>query len=294
MNPIDISEFAINIVNYFAYEFLEDLQDACITMYTDIFSQANNATEAAALQLKITPAEIFPDAYSTVVNISETAFFPIAGIILMFILCYESISLVTESNRMKEFGPQDVYILIFKILIGVLLLAKSIDIVNACFKIGQWVVTKAGQESVNVNLNECLDAIHYIEECTDILSMLGYLVVGCFVKTGVCIFSTLIKVAVWLRFVELYMFLVSAPIPFSTFLNKELGQVGWNYLRKICSLAFQPVYMIICFSIFTSTLVIQSGEDLAGQLTKAFAAMVILIIALFKTGTIADSIFNAH
>ena len=294
MNPLDVSEFAQNIVKYFANEFLEDLQDACIKMYTSIFSQANEATESAALQLKVTPEAMFPDAYAVIVNISETVFFPIAGIILMFILSYESVSMLVENNRMKEFGVQDVCILIFKILGGVWLLTHSIDLVNAAFKIGQWAVIKAGVEATNASIGAGMDAISYIESCTDILSMMGYLFVGCIVKIGVAIFSVVVKVAVWLRFVELYLFVVSAPIPFSTFLNKEWGQMGFNYIRKILSLAFQPVYMIVCFSIFSGILVLQSGSDLAGSLMKAFAAMVILAIALFKTGTIADSIFNAH
>lgn len=296
VNPIDISEFVSNLINYLKFEFLEELQDGCIKMYTSMMGQANEATEAAASQLMATPESMFPGAYAVVTSIAETVFVPIAGIILMLVLSYESISMVAENNRMKEFGPQDVYILLLKIVIGVLLLANSIDLVNVCFKIGQWAVQKTGLTATGTVLGEGLDemAIGYIEGCTDILSMIGYLLIGCWIKVGVAIFSALVKVAVWLRFVELYMFLVSAPMPFATFLNKEFGQIGFNYIKKIFSLAFQPVYMILCFSIFAGTLVIQPGGNLVEMITKSLAAMVVLIMALFKTGTIADSIFNTH
>lgn len=291
---LDISEFVNKIKNFFTKELLESLQDCCITMYTNIFEQANTATENAASQLMVTPENMFPGVYKTIVGISETVFFPLAGIILVCILSYECVSMLTESNRMRDFGPPDVFILIIKLLLGIMLLTHSMDIVNACFKLGQWAVEKAGMESVNANLGEGLDAISLIEQSTDVLSMIGYLFVGVIVKVGIVIFSVIVKVAVWLRFVELYMFIVSSPIPFATFLNKEWGQIGQNYLRKILSLAFQPIYMIICFSIFSGTLILQTDEGFTWALIKSLAAMVVLSIALFKTGSIADSIFNAH
>lgn len=291
---LDIGEFIKGILAHLMKLWLENIQDYCIRMYTNIFEQANTATENAATQLLVSPENMFPGVYSTVVAIAETVFFPLAGIILACIFSYECVAMITESNRMKDFGPQDVFILLIKMLIGVLLLTNSTGIVNKCFEIGQWAVQKAGMESVNASLGEGLDAIRYIEESTDILSMLSYLIVGLFVKLGIVIFSIIIRIAVWLRFVELYMFVVSAPIPFATFLNKEWGQIGGNYIRKILSLAFQPVYMIICFSIFSSSLIIQSDSGFAWELTKSFAAMAVLAIALFKTGTISDSIFNAH
>ena len=294
LGPAEISEFVTNIMLYFATEFLEDLQDACIKMYTNIFMQANEATESAAANLRITPENMFPGVYATITGIAENVFFPIAGIMLACILCYECVSMLAESNRMKEFGPQDVFILVIKTLIGVLLLSHSSDIVNACFEFGQWAVQKAGVETSNANLGVGLDAISQIEQSTDIMAMIGYLILGTIMKGAICVFAMVIKVAVWLRFVELYMFVVSSPIPFATFLNKEWGQIGWNYIRKILSLAFQPVYMIICFSIFTGTLIIQDDNGFTGAILKSFAAMIILTIALFKTGTIADSIFNAH
>lgn len=291
---LDINEFLNGIKEFFTKDIINALQNACITMYTNIFFQANEATESAASQAMVAPENMFPGVYTVIINVAETVFFPIAGIILTCILCYECVELLTENNRMKDFGPWDVYILIMKLLGGILLLTKSVDLVNTCFKIGQWAVKKTGLESANAVLGEGLDAIDYIQDEESIMTLLGFLAMGCLVKIGIFMFSIIVKVAVWLRFVELYMFAVSAPLPFSTFLNNEWSQIGHNYLRKILSLAFQPVYMVLCFSIFNGILVIQPGSDILGVLAKAFVAMVLLGIALFKTGTVSDSIFNAH
>ncbi len=293
-NPLDISEFAKTIIDFITKDlFLEGLRKSCIAMYTSIFSQANEAVETASSELLVTPEAIFPGVYEKIIEISETAFMPVAGIVLACILSYECVSMMAESNRMKEFGPQDVFILILKALAGVLLLSHSADLVNTCFKVGQWAVARAGLETGSA-LESDIGAIELIENSMNAFAMTGYLILGCVIKAGIGIFSIAIRIAVWLRFVELYMFVVSAPIPFATFLNKEWGQVGFNYIRKILSLAFQPVYMIICFSIFSGTLTMQSGNSFFWALIKSFAAMVILVLALFKTSSIADSIFNAH
>lgn len=289
-----MSEFFEGVKDFFTNDMVSSLQVACIKMYTSIFSQANNATESAALQVMVTPENMFPEVYKIVEYIAQTVFFPIAAIILVYVICQECVTLMTESNRMRDFGPQDVFVLCMKLLLGVYLLTNSIEIVNTCFKVGQWAVRETGLESANIDLEAGLDASSYINECKNILDLLGYLLLGTLVKIGVFIFSIVIKIAVWIRFVELYMFAVSSPIPFATLLNKEWSQIGYNYVRKIMALAFQPVYMILCFTIFTGTLILQSESGIVGSLAKSFAAMFILGIALFKTGSIASSIFNAH
>ncbi|GFI68468.1 hypothetical protein IMSAG249_00285 [Lachnospiraceae bacterium] len=294
MLNLDIGEFLNNIKQFVTRDLLEWLQDTCIKVYLQIFDQANQATERAATQVSITPEAMFPNVYGMIIEVIETCFIPIGGIILACVLCYECVSMLAENNRMREFGPQDIYILIFKMIIGNLLLTHSFEIINGAFKIGQWVVQKLANESITSTLGDGLDASAYFEQSTDIAEMIGFLIVGGIIRMVLVIFSALVKIAVWIRFVELYMFMVSSPIPFATFLNKEWGQIGYNYVRKILSLAFQPVYMILCFSIFSATLVFQSDSGFAGTMTKSLAAMILLILALFKTRTISDSIFNAH
>lgn len=273
-------------------DILEETRNDCIYMYTNIFEQVNNATSDAASQLNVTPQSIFPGVYSIIVDIAQTVFIPIACIILSCILCYECISMLVESNRMREFGPQDVFILFVKMVIGIMLLTHSFEIVNWLFSLGEWAVRKVGE--TDSSSLAAFDAIEYIKECDNLFMMVGFLVIALFIKLVVAVFSIAIKIAVWLRFAELYMVMVFAPIPFSTFLNKEWGQVGYNYVRKILSLAFQPVLMIVCFAIFQGTLVLPADSGFTGSLFKTFAAMFILLIALFKTRTISDSIFNAH
>lgn len=286
-----MENFYEGIKDTFLGDLIESMRESCIIMYENIFGQVSDAATEASNNLAVKPSEIFPEAYKIVEEISDTAFIPIAGIILACILCYECVNMLVESNRMREFGPQEVFIMLIKMAIGIMLLTHSFDIVNGMFTIGQWAMKKvasAGPASVS------LDVIQQINECNNVLKMLGFLVIALFVKVFVFVFTVALKLVVWLRFAELYMFIVCAPLPFSTFLNKEWGQMGYNYIRKILSLAFQPIFMIICFYIFEGALRMGADTGFTGGLFKAMAAMCILTFALFKTRTISDSIFNAH
>lgn len=294
----DINEYVENLLASLKEIFLRGLREACINTYTGLFNEARETTSAAAADLLVTPESMFPGVYEIISRIAETVFLPVAGIILVCILSYETVSMMAESNRMKEFGPADVFVLIVKMLVGVMLLSHATDLVNTCFKIGQWAVGQAGIEVDDTALGERMEnIIETVNQTTNIFEMVWYIVLGALMKLVILGLGIAVKLAVWMRFVELYLFVVSAPIPFSTFLNKEWGQVGMNYLRKILSLAFQPVYMAVCFAIFTGILGMSGtgeGSSLLWELTKALAAMCILVLALFKTGSVADSIFNAH
>ena len=48
-----------------------------------------------------------------------------------------------------------------------------------------------------------------------------------------------IFIIVYGRMIEIYLMVSLAPIPFSTFANREQNQIGQNYLRSLFALGFQ-------------------------------------------------------
>ena len=52
------------------------------------------------------------------------------------------------------------------------------------------------------------------------------------------------------RMIEIYLMVSLAPIPFSTFANREQNQIGQNYLRSLFALGFQGFLIIICVGIY--------------------------------------------
>ena len=81
----------------------------------------------------------------------------------------------------------------------------------------------------------------------------------------------------------------------STFSNREWGGIGNNYIKGLCSLAFQGFFIMVCVAIYA---VLVSGIAVADNLHTALwsvaAYTVVLCFSLFKTGSLAKSIWNAH
>ena len=86
-----------------------------------------------------------------------------------------------------------------------------------------------------------------------------------------------------------------APIPMSTFGNREQSQVGQNYLRSLFALGFQGFLIVICVGIYA--VLVQSvafSDDIIASIWGVMGYTVLLVFTLFKTGSIAKSVLSAH
>jgi hypothetical protein len=107
--------------------------------------------------------------------------------------------------------------------------------------------------------------------------------------------AIIIFVIVYGRMIEIYLMVSLAPIPFSTFANREQNQIGQNYLRSLFALGFQGFLIIICVGIYA--VLVQSlafTDDIIADIWGIMGYTVLLCFTLFKTGTLAKSVFNAH
>ena len=86
-----------------------------------------------------------------------------------------------------------------------------------------------------------------------------------------------------------------APIPMATMLNREWGQMGQNYLRALFALGFQAFLIIICVGIYAVLVQnIALESDISAAIWTCMGYTVLLCFTLFKTGSLAKSVFNAH
>ena len=86
-----------------------------------------------------------------------------------------------------------------------------------------------------------------------------------------------------------------APIPFATFGNREQSSTGQNYLRSLFALGFQGFLILICVGIYA--VMVQSiafSDDIIASIWGVMGYTVLLCFTLFKTGTLAKSVLNAH
>mgnify|MGYP005797554553 FL=1 len=86
-----------------------------------------------------------------------------------------------------------------------------------------------------------------------------------------------------------------APIPMATVAHREVGQIGQNYLRSLFAVGFQGLLILVCVAIYAVLIQgIATGGDPIGAIWGTVGYTVLLCFMLFKTGTIARSIFSAH
>lgn len=86
-----------------------------------------------------------------------------------------------------------------------------------------------------------------------------------------------------------------APIPMATMMGKEWGGMGQNYLRSLLALGFQAFLIIVCVAIYAVLVEnIALVDDVIYAIWTCMGYTVLLCFCLFKTSSLAKSVFNAH
>ena len=81
----------------------------------------------------------------------------------------------------------------------------------------------------------------------------------------------------------------------ATMVNKEWGGMGQNYLRSLLALGFQGFLIIVCVAIYAVLVQnIMVDDNISTAIWTCMGYTVLLCFTLFKTGSLAKSVFNAH
>ena len=80
-----------------------------------------------------------------------------------------------------------------------------------------------------------------------------------------------------------------------TMMSKESGGMGQNYLRSLLALGFQAFLIIVCVAIYAVLVQnIATESDIIMAIWSCVGYTVLLCFTLFKTGSLAKAVFNAH
>ena len=264
---------------------------------TGVFDSVNSRVGEIASDVGMTPANFSPGIFSMIRSVSESVILPIAGLILTFIACYELIQLIIEHNNLANFETWIIFKWIFKTFVAVTLISNCFNIVMAVFDVCQNVISRSGGiigASTAVS-DSAIAAMEATLETYGVGTLLGIYLMSFVIQLTLWILSIVIFVIVYGRMIEIYLMTSLAPIPLSTFGNREQGQTGQNYLRSLFALGFQGFLIIICVGIYA--VLIQSisfTSDIVGSLWGVVGYTVLLVFTLFKTGGLARSVLNAH
>lgn len=280
-------------------KWLKDLLiDGITGNLSGMFDNVNTQVGKIAGDVGMTPSAWNGDIFSMVRSLSETVIIPIAGIILTFVMCYELIQMVIEKNNMHEIDTWIFFKWIFKTFVAVYLITNTFNIVMAIFDMSQHVVSGAAGVIItdtNIDITSVVADMETRLGEMEVGTLLGIWLQSMVVGLTMHILSACIFVVIYGRMLEIYMTTSLAPIPFATMANREWGGMGQNYLKSMLALGFQAFLIMVCVGIYAVLVQsIATDEDIITAIWTCMGYTVLLCFTLFKTGSLAKSIFSAH
>ncbi|CAB1248263.1 conserved membrane protein of unknown function [Ruminococcaceae bacterium BL-4] len=263
-----------------------------------MFDNVNSQVGQIASQVGTTPQAWNTGIYNMIQTLSENVMMPIAGLILAFVMTLELIQIITDKNNLHDIETAVFFKWIFKTACAILIVTNTWNIVMGIFDVAQSVVNSAAGiivsdtsidiSSVTANLQTRLMAM-------DLGPLFGLWFQSIFVGFTMWALTICIFIIVYGRMIEIYLATSIAPIPMATMLNRESGGMGQNYLRSLFALGFQGFLIIVCVAIYAVLVKsISVSTDVSKAIWTCMGYTVLLCFTLFKTGSLAKSIFNAH
>ena len=167
----------------------------------------------------------------------------------------------------------------------------------AVFDVSQSVIARAaGIVQGSTDISEAMLAdLEATLETLGLGSLLGLWLQSLLIHVTMWAINIVIFVIVYGRMIEIYLLTSLAPIPIATLSNRELGSTGQNYLKSLLALGFQAFLIMVCVGIYAVLVQnIAVGDDITVAIWECLGYTVLLCYTLFRTGSLAKSLFGAH
>jgi hypothetical protein len=274
------------------------LVEGIIANLSGMFDNVNQQVGEIAGEVGLTPAAWNAGVFSMIRSLSESVIIPIAGVILAFVMTYELIQMVIDRNNLHDIDTWIFFKWIFKTFVAVLLVTHTFDIVMGIFDMGQAVVNSASgviSADASVDLATTVADLQTRLSAMELGPLFGLWFQSLFIGFTMQALSICIFLVIYGRMIEIYLVTSVGPIPMATMVNREWGGMGQNYLRSLLALAFQAFLIMVCVGIYAVLVQnIATETDIIKAVWTTLGYTVLLCFTLFKTGSLAKSIFNAH
>lgn len=277
----------------------EILVSGIIGNLSGLFDSVNGQVADISAQVGATPQAWNAAIYNMIRSLSENVIIPIAGVILAFVMTLELIQMVSDKNNMH--GDVDTWMFfkwIFKTACAVLIVTNTWNIVMGVFDVGQSVVNSAAgviSSDASIDISSVVVDLEQRLMEMDIGPLIGLWFQSLFVGICTWVLTICIFIITYGCMIEIYLVTSIAPIPMATMVNKDGGNMGQNYLRSLFALAFQAFLIIVCVAIYAALVEnIAIDTDVSKAIWTCMGYTVLLCFTLFKTGSMAKSIFSAH
>ena len=263
-----------------------------------MFDSVNQQVADISVQVGQTPQGWNGSIFSMIQNLSETIIIPIAGAILAFVMTLELIQLIVEKNNLHDVDTWMFFKWVFKSAAAILIVTNTWNIVMGVFDVAQGVVNQASGVIIadaSIDISSVITDMESRLMEMELGPLFGLWFQSLFVGITMWALTICIFIVIYGRMVEIYLVTSVAPIPMAAMMGREWGGMGQNYLRSLMALGFQAFLIIVCVGIYAVLVEnIALDDDIIGAIWSCVGYTVLLCFTLFKTGSLAKSIFSAH
>ena len=265
---------------------------------TGLFDNVNRQVAGVADNVGATPQAWNGGVFGMIRNLSDNVILPIAGVILALVATLELIQMIVDRNNMHDMDTFMLAKWVFKTACAVVIVTNTWNIVMAVFDVAQSVVSRASGlviADTDIRIDSVIVGLEAKLAEMELGALFGLWVQSMFVGFTMWALAICIFVITYGRMIEIYLVTSVAPIPMATMANREWGQMGQNYLRSLFALGFQAFLIIICVAIYAILVRgIAVESDVSTAIWTCMGYTVLLCFTLFKTSSLARSIFHAH
>lgn len=265
---------------------------------TGLFDNVNRQVAGIADNVGATPQAWNGGVFGMIRNLSDNVILPIAGVILALVATLELIQMIVDRNNMHDMDTFMLAKWVFKTACAVVIVTNTWNIVMAVFDVAQSVVSRASGLVVadtDIRIDSVIVGLEAKLAEMELGALFGLWVQSMFVGFTMWALAICIFIITYGRMIEIYLVTSVAPIPMATMANREWGQMGQNYLRSLFALGFQAFLIIICVAIYAILVRgIAVESDVSAAIWTCMGYTVLLCFTLFKTSSLARSIFHAH
>ena len=264
---------------------------------TGLFDNVNRQVAGIADNVGATPQAWNGGVFGMIRNLSDNVILPIAGVILALVATLELIQMIVDRNNMHDMDTFMLAKWVFKTACAVVIVTNTWNIVMAVFDVAQSVVSRASGQVIadtDIRIDSVIVGLEAKLAEMELGALFGLWVQSMFVGFTMWALAICIFIITYGRMIEIYLVTSVAPIPMATMANREWGQMGQNYLRSLFALGFQAFLIIICVAIYAILVRgIAVENDVSTAIWTCMGYTVLLCFTLFKTSSLARSIFNA-
>ncbi len=276
----------------------EILVSGIMSNLSGMFDGVNDKVGEISTQVGMTPQAWNSSIFNMVQNLSENVIMPIAGVILAFVMTLELVQILMDKNNFHDVETVVFFKWVFKTACAILIVTNTWTIVMGIFDVAQGVVNQASGIIIGDTSIDLSSVMPDMEEQLmemELGPLFGLWFQSLFVGITMWALTICIFIITYGRMLEVYLVTSVAPIPMAAMLGREWGGMGQNYLKSLFALGFQAFLIMVCVAIYAVLVQnISVSDDISTAIWTCMGYTVLLCFTLFKTGSLAKSVFSAH